>query len=213
MWHSRRVVTTAVPALLLAAVGVGVLAGCTDGDGPTPDPSTAPSPQVHPDAGAIATARERELALLSAYDDAGTTGPGLADVADEARAHHELHLRAIEAVAARLTPALTFSPAAAPSGPSSALPSGPPSTTATATPATGAPTRTDAVALARRLLAAERTAADAGLLAVGDVESAQVRRLLAEVAASEAQHATALYLGLREAFIRRAPATPPGAAG
>ena len=185
--------TPAVPALIAAAVGAGVLVGCTADPTPVPDPSGSVSPPtLDPDAAALVAAHAREVALLATYADPLTVTPGLTPAADEARVHHVLHLRAIEALMRE--PALVVATSASPSA------------AASATPAPSAP---DAVALARSLLAAERTAADAGIVAVGSGVASAIRRLLAEIAASEAQHATALYIALREGTIRRAPAARP----
>jgi len=191
---SSGVVTPAVPALLAAAVGAGVLAGCTSPTGPGPAPSASGARDTDPDTAAIEAARLRELALLAAYDDPVTASSGLSAAADEARVHHVLHLRALDALMATVGAPLAAATSAGAVAPVAST--GPPGTPAVPT---------DAVAVARRLLAAERAAADAGLIAVGDVTGPVLRRLLAEVAASEAQHATALYLGLREGIIRRAP--------
>ncbi|HVF19348.1 MAG TPA: ferritin-like domain-containing protein [Mycobacteriales bacterium] len=182
--------TPAVPALLVAAVGAGVLVGCTGDGGPAPDQTASPgttsgSPAVDRDTAALLAAHAREVALLAAYDDPLTAATGLVTAADEARVDHLLHLRAIESMLGTATP----SPSASPTPPTAGGPA-------------------DAVAVARALLAAERTAADAGITAVGDGISARIRRLLAEIAASEAQHATALYTGLREGIVRRGPSSP-----
>ncbi len=173
------------PAVILAAaVGAGVLVGCTDGGTPDPAPTSSPSATASdPRLTAIAAARAREVVLLAAYDDPQAGSPALVRIADDARVHHVLHLRALDAMAG-------VAASAAPLPSSSAAPT------------------TDAVSGARALLAAERAAADAGIAAVGDVDDAALRRLLAEIAASEAEHATALYIGLREGLIRRTAPTP-----
>ncbi|HVE99662.1 MAG TPA: hypothetical protein VNA12_10840 [Mycobacteriales bacterium] len=189
--------TPAVTALVLAALGTGVLAGCSaDGD-PAPGPSATPSPAA--DSAVVRRALDRERALLAAYDPAASfADPTLASLGAAARAHHDLHLAALLEIASRLGISTSETPSAAASA---GLP----------TP----PAAVDDVAAARRILALE---AGSGEIAVREVHAsadARVARLVAQIGASEAQHATALYLALREGQIRRreAPlATPAPAA-
>lgn len=189
---SSTVVTPTVPALLVSALGVGALVGCTDRGRPGPIPSSSPA-TPDPDAPALIAALAREEALLAAYD-VISGDPVLQSQVDAARAHHSAHRDALRAVAERI------------GVPTAATPS----TSAIPTPVV------DPVTTARGLVDLERRSSEAGVLSAGAAATAPIARLLAEVAASEAQHATALFIALREGQLRRpapgvaaSPAAPP----
>lgn len=195
---SSTVVTAPVPALVVAALGAGVLAGCTAQQQPAPTPQ--PSGAAHPDAALLTAALRREQELLAAYDAVAAMGSTLAGVLTEARAHHVQHLDSIREAASRLgLPAETPTTAASPT-------SGPvPDATAVGLPG-------DPVTAARQLLAQERTSSATGIAAVHDVSDRDLGALLAQIAASESQHAAALFIAVRAGLVRRAVASPVPAA-
>ncbi len=189
--------TPSVPALLMAALGVGILTGCPADKRPTPVPT--PSGPPDPDVEYLRLAVLAELALLSSYDDPAAPAD-LAPFLAEARTHHQDHLAALVEVAraSGLPVPSTVSPSPAAPSPGAPPPRGPQLS----------PPK-DAVDLARRLVALERRSSDWGLSVIPAVRRPEVALLAAQVAASEAQHATALFTALREGLVRRVPRPTP----
>lgn len=190
-----------MPALLAAALGAGVLAGCSATEpSPTPSPSATPDP----DADYLQRAVAAEIALLASYDDPASSVADLSPLVAEARAHHQQHLTALidSARAAGLPVPTTSSPT--PSAVTSGAPAEPRGPQL-------APAE-DAVDLARRLVAIERRSSEFGRDALPTIRRPVLAVLAAQIAASEGQHATALFTALREGQIRRTSRPSPAPA-
>jgi hypothetical protein len=135
----------------------------------TPSPTPSPSPTASPsgdDAALLAGAVAREQALLTAYDKAIRRLPALAPTLRALRAHHQAHADRLQGKGVQ--------PSA--SGSRRFMPSRPTAATS---------------AVLSTLIDAELGAARAGVSAVGAASPA-VSVLLAEIAASEEQHAVLL---------------------
>lgn len=176
------------PVLLVAAAVGALAAACTD-DAAPPDPTPSASPD--PDRAVWAAAMARERALLAAYDAVAPAGTTAAQLWLLASRHHRIHLRELERLMSGPAPAESVA-------------------TELVTPsASGRPrTALDDVASARSLLSAERASSEAGIAAVHEARDRALARTLAQIAASESQHAAALYVALREGLVRRVVPSP-----
>lgn len=154
----------------LTAASIPVLAACTADDDTSPTPQPSPSPSTDTAAAIDALRRQvadQEQALLTRYDATITAHPTLAATLGVIGDQHREHRRALipEAEGSAADPQSPTSPPLIPEDPAAAL---------------------------AELIAAERAAADERTVACEEAEGADLARLLALIAASEAGHAEAL---------------------
>ncbi|MEO6712714.1 MAG: hypothetical protein ABIM89_04705 [Mycobacteriales bacterium] len=149
--------------------------GSTPGESPSPSPSATP-----PDPTAIAAARAREIALLTAYDAAARDIPAAAALLADFRAHHAAHLERIQTLRGAPSPGLTV-----PAEPTRETPS---TSSSTSSKAAAAKAR----AVFAQLAKLERTAAADGAAACAAAGPTDFAVLLAEIAGSESQHSALL---------------------
>jgi hypothetical protein len=172
--------------VLVAALGAAVLAGCTR-EAPRPAPSPAPPP-VPPDLAPLDAAIAEEQALLGLYDQLVLTPSGRR--LGPLRAHHAAHLADLELARARLVGPRPSPGTPSPTGAGTPNEPAPSASTPTVAPSTpgGPPVPGATIPSA---VAAERRSARSAQTAVSSVDAA-LALLLAEVAASHAQHVVAL---------------------
>lgn len=190
--------------LVLGAAALG-LAGCTGEDSaPSPSGSVTSAPPADPDDLVRGGVADSELALIAEYRAAIAAHPEFEDDLAPFLAHHEAHLarvapqRAAGAVASGSASAADSRGAAAtPSTPGSPTPSGSPAPSASGSPAPtdASPVTSEPASSADALAAladAEAQARRQRIRACDAAADPELARVLAVIAASEAQHAVVL---------------------